>query len=394
MQAIKLNLEVDEMKTVLDRIVQYPNRYKLVNAETQEVLGIFDFTEVPGTVQQDGTVLNAELFNEIKNDIFAKYTKPLGGIPEEDLSQGVKNKINNIDLGIFVKNPSIDTIFSTSVTDDIFNQITIGSKIKATVGEYELCFLVSHHPSSNIFYGITYLKSIDKFIAISIDSSQAIIEEMANGGGGDDGSGANIVDLGELTPTSATEFTGTITAENYAKLATPNTVVKCSFIGIYNIYTLLSNMGGVGYFGTSRQLGKATNSNDIVDTTFGVLISPDLSISVTILNQPTIPYPTSSDNGKILGVDSSGNYALQEPSGGTTVVANPTLSGSEAELTGLEVDGKKYKVPQGGSGGGGIVAVDSLPTPNQTEYEKHLLYLQGGELNFIAEKLAEEPTVR
>lgn len=66
---------------------------------------------------------------------------------------------------------------------------------------------------------------------------------------------------------------------------------------------------------------------------------------------------------------------------GTTVVANPTLSGSEAELTGLEVAGTKYKVPQGG---GGIVAVDSLPTPIQTEYEKHLLYLYNGELYYLS----------
>lgn len=33
---------------------------------------------------------------------------------------------------------------------------------------------------------------------------------------------------------------------------------------------------------------------------------------------------------------------------GTTVVANPELSGDEADLTGLEVDGVKYAVPQGG----------------------------------------------
>lgn len=35
-------------------------------------------------------------------------------------------------------------------------------------------------------------------------------------------------------------------------------------------------------------------------------------------------------------------------SGGTTVVANPTLAGTETNLTGLEVDGTKYAVPQGG----------------------------------------------
>ena len=37
--------------------------------------------------------------------------------------------------------------------------------------------------------------------------------------------------------------------------------------------------------------------------------------------------------------------------GGSTVIANPTLSGDEATLDGLEVDGTKYKV--GGSGGSG-----------------------------------------
>lgn len=38
-------------------------------------------------------------------------------------------------------------------------------------------------------------------------------------------------------------------------------------------------------------------------------------------------------------------------SGGTTVVANPTLSGDEDNLTGLEIDGTKYAVPQGGGSG-------------------------------------------
>lgn len=36
-----------------------------------------------------------------------------------------------------------------------------------------------------------------------------------------------------------------------------------------------------------------------------------------------------------------------------SVSANPTLAGTEADLTGLEIDGVKYAVPQGGSSGGG-----------------------------------------
>lgn len=39
-----------------------------------------------------------------------------------------------------------------------------------------------------------------------------------------------------------------------------------------------------------------------------------------------------------------------EEAGGSTVVANPPLIGDEPDLTGLEVDGAKYKVPQGGGG--------------------------------------------
>ena len=42
--------------------------------------------------------------------------------------------------------------------------------------------------------------------------------------------------------------------------------------------------------------------------------------------------------------------AYEGGGGGTTVIANPELSGDEPDLTGLEVDGNKFKVPQGGGG--------------------------------------------
>lgn len=57
------------MKAVVDRIVQYANRYKLTNAETGEELGTFDFEEETGTVQQVGTEIDAELFDSIANDL-------------------------------------------------------------------------------------------------------------------------------------------------------------------------------------------------------------------------------------------------------------------------------------------------------------------------------------
>ena len=42
------------------------------------------------------------------------------------------------------------------------------------------------------------------------------------------------------------------------------------------------------------------------------------------------------------------------------VSANPTLSGSETVLTGLQIGSKKYKIPSGGSGGGGGCILDDL----------------------------------
>ena len=64
------------MKAVVDRIVQYANRYQLTNVATSEVLGTFDFDEVTGTVQQVGTAIDKELFDSIAADLAArvKYT--------------------------------------------------------------------------------------------------------------------------------------------------------------------------------------------------------------------------------------------------------------------------------------------------------------------------------
>ena len=42
-------------------------------------------------------------------------------------------------------------------------------------------------------------------------------------------------------------------------------------------------------------------------------------------------------------------YKVPQGSTGTEVEANPTLSGSEADLTAIKVGGTKYKVPQGGT---------------------------------------------
>ena len=70
------------MKAVVDRIVQYANRYQLTNVETGEVLGTFDFDEVTGTVQQVGTEIDAELFDSIAADLAARVKLSGGELAE------------------------------------------------------------------------------------------------------------------------------------------------------------------------------------------------------------------------------------------------------------------------------------------------------------------------
>ena len=47
----------------IDRVVEYPGRYVLTNAETGIVLGTFDLVRAEGEVYTDGTLLNANNLN-------------------------------------------------------------------------------------------------------------------------------------------------------------------------------------------------------------------------------------------------------------------------------------------------------------------------------------------
>ena len=91
------------------------------------------------------------------------------------------------------------------------------------------------------------------------------------------------------------------------------------------------------------------------------------------LAEEKLPPVSSADNGKVLGVN-NGVWDKVAASGGTTVVANPTLAGTEADLTGLQVGDTKYKVPEGGGGGALVVnltydAVENITTCDKTAGE-------------------------
>lgn len=84
------------MKEVVDRIVQYPNRYKLTDVSTGQELGTYDFAEVPGTVQQVGTEINAKLFNSIEQAIEAVGNfDPNGTYPNLTAGKATQDEAGN-----------------------------------------------------------------------------------------------------------------------------------------------------------------------------------------------------------------------------------------------------------------------------------------------------------
>jgi hypothetical protein len=58
-------------------------------------------------------------------------------------------------------------------------------------------------------------------------------------------------------------------------------------------------------------------------------------------NKENMPYINVEDKIEVYELEFGGSS-----DGGSKVVANPTLEGNEVELTGIFIDGQKYKLPQ------------------------------------------------
>lgn len=83
------------------------------------------------------------------------------------------------------------------------------------------------------------------------------------------------------------------------------------------------------------------NGTSVVDAS-GVAIVPE---SDSVVANPVL----AGDEDSLSGIEVNGTKYKVDAGGGTEVIANPTLAGTEADLTGLQVGETKYKVPSGGS---------------------------------------------
>lgn len=95
---------------------------------------------------------------------------------------------------------------------------------------------------------------------------------------------------------------------------------------------------------------------DFISSKTGIdeTVQPKTSAEAVLVGNSTLETALNAINADIEELKESGG-------GGTTVVANPALSGSEAELTGLQVGNTKYKVPEGGGGVSSYEALSDKP---------------------------------
>lgn len=133
----------------------------------------------------------------------------------------------------------------------------------------------------------------------------------------------------------------------------------------YNRFTTTStieakdedNVGAVIETNTSTQTawGEITTEIKLVDSEGEVYEGASITMEAHVDGETGTPSSSidikGNENGEgaqinIGGGNDTVNINGQPYSPGTEVIANPTMSGSEANLTGLEVDGTKYKVPE------------------------------------------------
>ena len=89
-----------------------------------------------------------------------------------------------------------------------------------------------------------------------------------------------------------------------------------------------------------------------------------MTSDIPTVNDPTITFTQGGVTKGSISLNQATDQTIDIDAGGSgggsTVIANPTLSGDEATLDGLEVDGTKYKV----GGGSGTITLDAIVDKN------------------------------
>lgn len=183
------------------------------------------------------------------------------------------------------------------------------------------------------------------------------------------------VDLGSTFKELIDEINSKGSGGDYVKLTTDQTI---SGVKTFNAPTNVSGSetittkfktsnGGSITIGKEGQNSGTMLRFDQVDGTCRLRFRSSATAGAVVWEQPEKNAVLYFDMGNSAGSgvhrvklrNISGTIALTKELP-AAVSANPTLSGSEAYLTGLQIGSTKYKIPSGGGGGGGSCTLDDL----------------------------------
>lgn len=217
------------MKVVVDRLVQYPNRFRLVNVSTGEVLGVFDLSAVTGTIQQVGTEIDAELFQTIQEDLINLAQgivdeRNARGVDVEALQDSIATKItaSGGELGngvvTFTEASNASNIASGEKASTLFGKIKNWiSRLKAlafkdTIADGDISS--SANISQSKVSGLTAIQSKLDGIESGANKYVLPVSTATNLGGVKVGSRLSVASDGTLSANSQTENSYTTTEKN------------------------------------------------------------------------------------------------------------------------------------------------------------------------------------
>lgn len=258
------------MRLVKDRVVQHPHRYKLTKvAGTDDV---YDLERVPGTVSEEGTAVNRQLFNSIDSALLCTHSK----------SGTVHTFTLNSAVAAFVPGQTIYTVKAAltasieygdtfTLTDGTTSYTGIVPKTSEG-GNYRVTLFADLHPvviyevnlggsaKHAFFRGGGGKRLYREVFATSGEwTCPDFVDEVyvqAFGGGGGGGGGANRIDIGSLYNCSGGGGGGGGHMATGAVRVTPGTK-----------YTFTIGAGGNGGAAAGSS-ASATNGSDGGATTF------------------------------------------------------------------------------------------------------------------------------
>ena len=340
--------------------------------------GLYDLSAYVTKTQLDlETEAREAADNNLSTRIDAKYTKPLSGIPDTDLSTDIKNSLGKANTAYQKPSSGIPkSDLASTVQSSLGKADTAYQKPAEGIAKTDL--------ASAVQISLNKADSALQSVPVATPSTLGGVKPVAKTDDmtqsvGVDASGALWVESSEIPNNSITEEK--LSEDVKQSLGKADTAYQKPSSGIPESDLSAAVQSSLGKADTAYQkpsggilktdlasavqasLGKADTAyqkpstgipkGDLESSVQTSLSKADSALQSIPIATPSVvggvkPVTKTSEMTQEVGVDSNGALWTKEASGGTTVVANPTATGTQ-NLTSLQVGGTVYNIPQGGA---------------------------------------------